>query len=212
MYGQSRALGKSEGVNIFYCHGWGSHFDPGKAKIRALARMGPVDGVTVDYTLHPQLVFATFAARLKRHPEALVVGTSLGGFFAAWLGAEFHRPFIAINPAIAPSTTLQAHVGRGVNHIGDPYELKEDCVMAYDALTFRLDGRGTVVLDMVMKFWTRRQRLILSRDGCPMSPLRVDPTASTIWQNLSKADQTCSIPTECRRSVSGRYVTPASNM
>lgn len=48
MYGQSRAMGKSEGVNIFYCHGWGSHFDPGKAKIRALSRMGPVDGVTVD--------------------------------------------------------------------------------------------------------------------------------------------------------------------
>jgi hypothetical protein len=148
MYGQSMAMGKSEGVNIFYCHGWGSHFDPGKAKIRALSRIGPVDGVTVDYTLHPQLVFETFAARLKRHPEALVVGTSLGGFFAAWLGAEFDRPFIAINPAIAPSTTLQAYVGRGVNHIGDPYELMEDCVMAYDALTFRLDGRGTVVLDM----------------------------------------------------------------
>ena len=85
MYGQSRALGKSEGVSIFYCHGWGSHFDPGKAKIRALSRMGPVDGVTVDYTLHPQLVFETFAARVKRHPESLVVGTSLGGFFAAWL-------------------------------------------------------------------------------------------------------------------------------
>ena len=148
MYGQSRAMGKSEGVNIFYCHGWGSHFDPGKAKIRALSRMGPVDGVTVDYTLHPQLVFETFAAQLKRHPEALVVGTSLGGFFAAWLGAEFDRPFIAINPAIAPSTTLQAYVGHGVNHIGDPYELMENCVMAYDALTFRLDGRGTVVLDM----------------------------------------------------------------
>ena len=40
MYGQSRAMGKREGVNIFYCHGWGSHFDPGKAKIRALSRMG----------------------------------------------------------------------------------------------------------------------------------------------------------------------------
>ncbi len=148
MCGQSRALGESEGGNIFYCHGWGSHFDPSKNKIRALSAVRPVDGLTVDYTLHPQLVFERFAAGLKRHPKALVVGTSLGGFFAAWLGAEFGRPFIAINPSITPGSTLQAYVGRGVNHIGDPYELKEDCVMAYGALSFRLDGRGTIVLDM----------------------------------------------------------------
>ena len=62
MYGQSRAMGKSEGVNIFYCHGWGSHFDPSKNKIRALAKMHPVDGITVDYTLHPKVVFKRFAA------------------------------------------------------------------------------------------------------------------------------------------------------
>lgn len=148
MNGQSRTLGENEGVSILYCHGWGSHFDPSKNKIRALSRMHPVDGITVDYTLHPHLVFERFAAQLKRHPEALVVGTSLGGFFAAWLGSEFDRPFIAINPSITPSSTLQAYVGRGINHVGVPHELKEDCVMAYDALSFRLDGRGTIVLDM----------------------------------------------------------------
>jgi hypothetical protein len=85
---------------------------------------------------------------LKLHPEAIVVGTSLGGFYAAWLGAEFDRPFIAINPSIVPSKTLQAYVGHGVNHVGEPFELTESCVTAYNALTFRLDGQGTIVLDM----------------------------------------------------------------
>jgi hypothetical protein len=32
--------------------------------------------------------------------------------------------------------------------VGKPYELSGTCVMAYDALSFRLDGQGTVVLDM----------------------------------------------------------------
>ena len=50
MYGQSRVLGENEGVSIFYCHGRGSHFDPSKNKIRNLAKMRPVDGITVDYT------------------------------------------------------------------------------------------------------------------------------------------------------------------
>lgn len=70
MNGQSRTLGENEGVSILYCHGWGSHFDPSKDKIRALSKMRPVDGFTVDYTLHPYLVFERFAAQLKLHPEA----------------------------------------------------------------------------------------------------------------------------------------------
>lgn len=148
MKSQSRTPGEHEAVGILYCHGWGSRFDPRKNKIRALAKMRPVDGVTVDYTMHPQDVFDKFAARLKLHPEAMVVGTSLGGFYAAWLGAEFGRPFIAINPAIAPSKTLHAYVGHGVNHVGERFELTQDCVKAYEALSFRLDGQGTIVLDM----------------------------------------------------------------
>ena len=148
MNSKSIIPGRHEAVSILYCHGWGSNFDPSKKKIRALAKALPVDGITVDYTSHPQKVFELHAAQLKLHPEALVVGTSLGGFYAAWLGAEFDRPFIAINPAIAPSRTLRAYVGVGVNHAGVPFELTEDCVMAYDALGFRLDGQGTIVLDM----------------------------------------------------------------
>ena len=148
MKSQSRPSGEHEAVGILYCHGWGSRFDQSKNKIRTLAKLRPVDGVTVDYTMHPRVVFKEYAARLKLHPRAIVVGTSLGGFYAAWLGAELDRPFIAINPSIVPSKTLQAYVGHGVNHVGEPFELTEGCVTAYDALSFRLDGQGTIVLDM----------------------------------------------------------------
>ena len=148
MKSQSRTSSGQESGIILYCHGWGSEFDPSKDKIRALASMRPVDGVTVDYTTHPQEVFENHASRLKLHPRGLVIGTSLGGFFAAWLGAEFGCPFVAINPAITPGKTLQAHIGHGVTHVGKPFELTEACVKAYDALSFRMDGKGTIVLDL----------------------------------------------------------------
>jgi len=148
MNSKSKTTGNHEVVSILYCHGWGSSFDPSKKKIRALANALPVDGLTVDYTCHPQKIFDLYAARLTLHPETLVVGTSLGGFYAAWLGAEFDRPFIAINPAIAPSRSLRAYIGVGVNHAGVPFEMTEDCVMAYDALSFRMERQGTIVLDM----------------------------------------------------------------
>ena len=168
MNGQSSTLGEHKAASILYCHGWGSRFDPSKRKIRSLAKMRPVEGITVDYTLHPQAVFENYAALLTRHPQALVVGTSLGGFYAAWLGAEFDRPFIAINPSIAPSKTLQAYVGLGVNHVGEPFELTEDCVTAYDALSFRVDGQGTIILDMGDEILDARATLDFARGRLPV--------------------------------------------
>jgi predicted esterase YcpF (UPF0227 family) len=129
---------RKTGAGIFYCHGFGSSFDPRKEKIRALTEVLPVHGVTVDYTLPPQEVFR----------QTLIIGTSLGGFFAAWLGAEFGLPFIAINPSIEPRKSLRAYLGHGVNHTGERFEMTADCVKAYDTLAFRMGGQGTVVLDM----------------------------------------------------------------
>lgn len=139
---------RKTGAGIFYCHGFGSSFDPRKEKIRALTEVLPVHGVTVDYTLPPQEVFRQFATSLRQVPQALIIGTSLGGFFAAWLGAEFGLPFIAINPSIEPRKSLRAYLGHGVNHTGERFEMTADCVKAYDSLVFRMDGQGTVVLDM----------------------------------------------------------------
>lgn len=64
------------------------------------------------------------------------------------MGAELGLPFIAINPAVEPRKTLRAYLGRGVNHVGEHFELTEGCVLAYEALSFRLDGYGTIVVDL----------------------------------------------------------------
>jgi uncharacterized protein len=132
----------------FYCHGFGSHFDPAKDKVAILASLAPVHGITVDYTRPPAEVFAHYAAFLQDGRATLIVGTSMGGFFAAWLGSELGLPFLAINPAIAPALSLRKHVGHGTTHFGTPFYLGREVVEAYEELPFRLDGHGEIALDL----------------------------------------------------------------
>jgi hypothetical protein len=75
---------------IMYCHGFASNFDPQKDKVKALSMLAPVQGVTVDYTSFPEKVFEAFAAKLQEPSRTLIVGTSMGRFFAAWRGSVFN--------------------------------------------------------------------------------------------------------------------------
>ena len=133
---------------ILYCHGFASNFDPAKEKVRALSTLAPVDGVTVDYTLPPSQVFAAFSGAIVAPKNTLIVGTSMGGFFAAWLGCELGLPFIAINPAITPANALRKYIGVGPTHYGTTFDLKQEVTDAYSGLPFRADGDGIVVLDL----------------------------------------------------------------
>ncbi len=76
------------------------------------------------------------------------MGTSLGGFFAAWIGSELNLPFVAINPAIKPFSSLRAYRGEGVTHFGEPFLLTEEVVDAYRDLTLRADGPVLGILAM----------------------------------------------------------------
>jgi predicted esterase YcpF (UPF0227 family) len=133
---------------ILYCHGFASNFNPDKDKVRALSTLAPVDGVTVDYTMMPNAIFDDFAKAMTARQNSLIIGTSMGGFFAAWLGSELGLPFVAINPAIAPAKSLQKYIGGGSTHFGEPFVLSSDVVEAYSDLEFRLDGHGIIALDL----------------------------------------------------------------
>jgi uncharacterized protein len=43
--------------------------------------------------------------------EMAVMGSSLGGFYAAWLSAHWGIPAVLINPAVQPSRDLARHIG-----------------------------------------------------------------------------------------------------
>lgn len=132
---------------IFYCHGFGSCFDPASDKVSILSRLSPVAGRTVDYTQIPEHVFSEFAGSIQALNISLIVGTSMGGFFAAWLGSALGLPFVAINPAIDPGRSLRKHIGDGLTYFGSPYTLSATVVDAYVGLPFRMDGTGLVAVD-----------------------------------------------------------------
>lgn len=133
---------------IYYCHGFASNFNPAKEKVRALSTLAPVDGVTVDYTMMPNAIFDDFAKAMTARQNSMIIGTSMGGFFAAWLGSELGLPFVAINPAIAPAKSLKKYIGAGTTHFGEPFVLSSDVVEAYSDVEFRLDGNGMIALDL----------------------------------------------------------------
>jgi len=166
---------------ILYCHGFASNFDPGKPKIKALERIAPVRGVTVNHARDPFEAFNAYLDALKGAEDPLIVGTSLGGFFAAWVGSELNLPFVAINPAIRPSRSLRAYLGEGVTHFGAPFLLTEAVVDVYRDLTFRTDGPGRVVLDMGDEVISSRETL---NEVCDQVPTLTFPGGSHRFEHM----------------------------
>lgn len=132
---------------FFYCHGWGSRFNPSGDKIQELSRLGTVSGISVDYSETPRRVFEAFSTAVSGEGRVTIVGTSLGGFYAAWLAAELGLKFVAINPSVYPKRTLRRFLGRTTDYYGRETHLSEAILEEYSKLEFRRDGVGTVVLD-----------------------------------------------------------------
>jgi predicted esterase YcpF (UPF0227 family) len=63
-----------------------------------------------------------------------VVGISMGGWLASHVGVKCGIPFVALNPAISPSDSLQKHVGITVNYTGTDRTIDVDTVKQYPPL------------------------------------------------------------------------------
>ncbi|WP_152206982.1 YqiA/YcfP family alpha/beta fold hydrolase [Marinobacter changyiensis] len=132
-------------MNIYYCHGFASRFDPGSSKLELLSELGPVYGHDMDYTQPADEVVHQCIDKLIGADIDIVVGTSMGGWLASVVGSRTGIPFVAINPAITPSQTLMKHVGKGVDYQGNEYELTASAVKSYGSLP--KDGCGLILLD-----------------------------------------------------------------
>jgi predicted esterase YcpF (UPF0227 family) len=61
-----------------------------------------------------------------RHPEAVVVGSSLGGYYATWLAEKRGVSAVLVNPAVRPYELLRPALGVQKNlHTGKEYEFTE---------------------------------------------------------------------------------------
>lgn len=115
-------------TQLFYLHGFNSGFDPKNQKIKELKKLADVvTGRTTNY-LH-KLDVVELESTIKSavegfDGETILVGTSLGGYFARYFSKELGLRCIIINPSVDPSMSLARAIGEQTNYLtGQTYEV-----------------------------------------------------------------------------------------
>ena len=95
---------------MMYIHGYGSSYNPNSSKVQALMTIGDVCGINIDYTKSINNITTLIESAILEIKPDLLIGTSMGAFYANRLGNLLDIPFVMLNPAIEPNITL-AKVG-----------------------------------------------------------------------------------------------------
>ena len=111
---------------IAYIHGFNSSPASFKATLlRAeITRRAPQAVFIAPQLPHSPAAAAGLLENLARtHPRMVLVGSSLGGYYATWLAEKFALRAVLLNPAVRPYELLAGHIGRQKNlHTGEEYE------------------------------------------------------------------------------------------
>lgn len=109
---------------VLYIHGFGSCGSGNKA--RALAEhFGSEALLAPDLPVEPRAAIRLLSELIADDAVELLVGSSLGGFYALWLNGLRPVPAVLINPSVRPWATLAPHVGTQRNWCtGEPFELR----------------------------------------------------------------------------------------
>jgi predicted esterase YcpF (UPF0227 family) len=103
-------------THLLYLHGFRSSPDSVKARKMADIVQNQHPGVTwwcPQLPASPRQAIALLQAGVARWPMArtAIVGSSLGGFYAAWLSRAWSCPAVLLNPAIYPGRDLAKYIG-----------------------------------------------------------------------------------------------------
>ena len=131
-------------LNILYIHGFGSRVDPDGDKQVALRKIASVAAFAPDYSQGYEKVLADVEPLLQQ--ADLLIGTSMGGFLVSRLSEATGKPFVAINPVMAPWAILSKYIGSQLDHYGRPFTLTADTARGYP--DFLPSAQGMVLLDM----------------------------------------------------------------
>jgi len=111
---------------LIYIHGFNSSPASFKARVLQAALAERVPGATfLAPALPPSPAAATrlLEALVVAHPQAILVGSSLGGYYAGWLAERHAMRAVLVNPAVRPYELLHGHVGMQTNlYTGEHYE------------------------------------------------------------------------------------------
>lgn len=108
--------------HIVYLHGFLS--SPTTVKAQALADHLAAQGALGQFLaptlpVEPDAAIHTAEAALMEciDEPVLLVGSSLGGFYATWLAQKWNAPAVVINPAVRPDLSLQRYAGVQTHYV-----------------------------------------------------------------------------------------------
>nr|MBF0685776.1 esterase [Pseudomonas sp.] len=119
---------------ILYIHGLNSSPLSQKASqlSAALERLGVADRLQVPALHHhPRQAIAQLETALAKLGRPLLVGSSLGGYYATHLAERHGLKALLINPAVTPHRRFDGYLGQQTNlYSGEVWDLTEDHVTA----------------------------------------------------------------------------------
>jgi predicted esterase YcpF (UPF0227 family) len=124
---------------IVYLHGFSSGAGSSKAKALKEA-LAPARFLVPDYPSHrPHAAvreltqFINEAVAARNGSQVMLIGSSLGGYYAQYLAAKLDviDNVVLINPALQPQLTLRPCIGHNTNMVtGQPFEFREQDIVA----------------------------------------------------------------------------------
>ena len=111
---------------LIYLHGFRSSPQSFKAQLlgRAMSQAGRAhDFVCPALPASPAAAIALIVDRIAPSERDVVVGSSLGGYYARYVAEICGARTVLLNPSIRPAESLARHLGRGtLFHSDEPFE------------------------------------------------------------------------------------------
>jgi predicted esterase YcpF (UPF0227 family) len=95
---------------------------------QALAQAGrSTDFVCPQLPASPAEAMAVVLGSIAPRPDDVVVGSSLGGYYARYVAEHCQCRAVLLNPSIRPDLTLASHLGAGTSyHDSAPFEFRPE--------------------------------------------------------------------------------------
>lgn len=131
--------------SVIYIHGFGSSGLGGKASLfRQRYRDKAITFVAPSLSYVPDLAIQTLVELIESCSNVVLIGSSLGGFYAIYLATKFNLKAALINPAVLAPTTLRHHTQK-----------KESAKNYYDGSCFEWSDNH---LQMLLKYTTQEPK------------------------------------------------------
>ncbi len=105
-------------ASILYMHGFASCGAGNKVEVLQ-QQFGEAEVLSPHLPVEPEQAIALLEALISEHDIRLLVGSSLGGYYAEYLQSRHAIPAVLVNPSTRPFITLEQYIGTNKNWCTD---------------------------------------------------------------------------------------------